>query len=54
MAAAPPEPALRHKALAAAGAACVSAIVVNPLDIVKARACANNEGARGVCHSSRR
>jgi len=32
-----PEPALHHKALAAAGAAVVSAVVVNPLDIVKAR-----------------
>jgi hypothetical protein len=37
-ASAPPEPSLRHKALAAAGAACVSAVVVNPLDVVKARA----------------
>jgi hypothetical protein len=32
------EPPLRQKVMAAAGAACVSVLVVNPLDVVKVRA----------------
>jgi hypothetical protein len=31
------EPPLRQKVIAAAGAACVSVLVVNPLDVVKVR-----------------
>jgi Mitochondrial carrier protein len=33
----PTEPPLRQRVVAAAGAACVSVMLVNPLDVVKAR-----------------